>query len=465
MSTSLESVMQQMAELTTAIKTAKSPKTDLQWDDVKKQFGVQLDQLVETQVKAALDRQPVYRVPGQAIMADGEIKNNRYSRFVKSFVAHGDYRDYGQRYKPVDLLLAKAMLDGQVKTYSPTMGGAAAATPSDDLELAIKALTSTGAGTGDELVPTNLAGQLWEDFFLASRVAGQMTRVDMPTNPFDVPLGLGNVTWRKGSENTATTASDPSTAKTTLTATELITEQNWSYTLDEDAAIALAPALRNRLAQSGGEIMDSFALNADATSAATGNINLDDSTPAAGTYYLSDGQDGIRHQWLVDNTAMGSDAGGDALADDDVIGVLGKLGKYAVDPNQLVLVCDVSTYLSGFLKLANVLTVDKFGPNAIIHTGQLASYRGVPIVLSASHPLAEADGKVSNTGGNNTLGSFSVFHKAMWYIGFRRNLLIETDRDIQKRMYVMVTSLREAVAAYGTRSTAKHTGGARNILV
>ena len=101
----------------------------------------------------------------------------------------------------------------------------------------IKALTSTGSATGDELVPTNLAGQLWDDIFLASRVVNAMTVVPMPTNPFDVPLGLGSVTWRKGTENSATSTSDPSTAKSTLTATELLTEQNWSYTLEEDAMI------------------------------------------------------------------------------------------------------------------------------------------------------------------------------------------------------------------------------------
>jgi hypothetical protein len=53
----------------------------------------------------------------------------------------------------------------------------------------------------------------------------------------------------------------------------------------------------------------------------------------------------------------------------------------------------------------------------------------------------------------------------MWYAGFRRQLLIETDVDIRKRQYIMVTSLREAVAAHGTRSTNTHTGGVYNILV
>jgi hypothetical protein len=53
----------------------------------------------------------------------------------------------------------------------------------------------------------------------------------------------------------------------------------------------------------------------------------------------------------------------------------------------------------------------------------------------------------------------------MWYVGFLRELLIEVDRDIQKRQYIMVTSLREAVGCHGTRASATHTAGIRNILV
>ena len=227
----------------------------------------------------------------------------------------------------------------------------------------------------------------------------------------------------------------------------------------------MAPAIRNRLAISGAEIVDDFALNADATNAATGNINLDDADPADTKYYLSAGQDGIRHQWIVDNDSQTVNAGGDALTDTDVVNALVKMGKYAVDPTQAVIVCDISTYLGGFLNLTGVVTVDKFGPDAVLLTGQMAAYRGIPVVISASHPLCEADGKVSTTSGNNTLGSISIFNRNMWYLGFRRNILIEVDRNIQKRQFLMVTSLREAIAAHGTRSTNTHTAGIRNILV
>jgi hypothetical protein len=59
----------------------------------------------------------------------------------------------------------------------------------------------------------------------------------------------------------------------------------------------------------------------------------------------------------------------------------------------------------------------------------------------------------------------TFYNRLMWYAGFLRDLLIEVDRDIQKRQYIMVTSLREAIAAYGTRASATHTAGIRNFLV
>lgn len=459
----MEHVLQQMAELTDAVKGAQS-KADLQWDTVQEKFGEQIEAIVAAQVEEKIKSMPVRRTPGEMIAHDqaaqGITDDNRYKSVIKDIARDGYHKIGTQRAKGVDIALAAMMLR-KAHNLMPDRVSA----PSDDLIEAAKALTSTGSATGDELVPTGMAAELWQDIFLASRVAGAMETVAMPTNPFDVPLGLGDVTWRKGTENTATTASDPATGKATLTATELVSEINWSYTLDEDSIVALMPAIRNRIAISGAEIIDAFALNADATNAATGNINLDDADPADTVYYLSAGQDGVRHQWLVDNTAMTTNAGGDALADADIVDALGNMGKYAVNPNQLVMVTDPGTYLGALLALTNVVTVDKFGPEAVVRTGQLAAYRGVPIIVSASHPLGEADGKVSTTGGNNTLGSISIFNTMMWYAGFRRELLVEVDRDVQKRQWIMVNSLRQAVAAHGTRSAATHTAGIRNILI
>lgn len=449
----------------------KDPAT-IDFSTIEAEFEKRVGALVEARVKEQMASAPVRRLPGETVWAENvdqalpQLKGTKYFNAVRDIARDGYHRSFGTiKMKAIDLWLSAKILEGQVQLKHARMAGGEALPPSDDLQVALKALTSTGSGSGDELVPTEMASELWQDFFLASRIVPNMIPIDMPTNPFDVPLGLGDVTWRKGSENTATTASDPTTAKSTLTATEQVTEQNWSYTLNEDAVIAMAPSLRERLAISGAEQIDAFALNADATNAATGNINLDDADPDDDSYYLSDGQDGLRHLWLADNTSQQVNAGGDALADADILAMLVLMGKYAVNPEQCRITCDVSTYLKGFLNLDTVITIDKFGPQAVVLTGQLAAYRGIPIIVSASHPLAEADGKVSTTSGNNTLGSMTCWNRMMWYVGFLRDLLIEMDRDIQKRQYIMVTSFREAVAAHSTRSSATHTAGVRNILV
>ncbi len=466
--TRLDQLIQEMSQLTETIKGRAGDAT-INKDYVEEQFKGLHKQISDIQAKA---NEPVRRVPGQdvpAVAPESVKATNRYKPMLKALERDGKLNWGGTEVKPIDLFFAKRILDAQTKS-APSFAGGIGKGSSDDLNEVLKALSSTTAAAGDELVPTGMAGQMWQDFYLASRVMPSLMRIPMPTNPFDVPLALGDITWYGAGENSAVSETTPATAKSTLTAKEIAAEVNWSYTMDEDAVLAMAPAIRERIVQSGAETMDSFLLNADATSAATGNINSDDAAPASNAFYLSSGQDGIRHQWLVDNTAMGNSAGGDALTDLDITTILAEMGKYAVDPNKLVIFSDIGSYLNGFLQTGSgkpgeyVSTLDKIGSDAIIRTGQLASYRGIPIVVSASHPLGQADGKV-NSAGSNTLGSFSVVNTTMWYAGVLRDLLIETDVDIRKRQYILVASFRLAVGTHGTRSTNTHTGGVYNILV
>jgi HK97 family phage major capsid protein len=475
MAATMDDVLGGISQLTSAIqeKTAAGldAKTELQWDDIVKVGGDKIKEMVDLQVAEKLASQPVRPGVMGAPILSGEskslLKNNRYAKHVQDFANHGVYRSGGEDLRPVDLMIAALMLDGQVKNYHPQIGGARPNTMSSDLKNALKAMDSTTATAGDEYVPTNLAPQLWEDFFLASKIVSLFQRIMPSSNPFDIPLGLGSVTWRKTGENIGTTPSNPSTGKVTLAATQLATQQAWSYTLDEDSAIALAPAIRARLAQSGAEQMDAFMLNADDTASSTGNINLDDATPPSDSYYLqTGGQDGIRHQWIVDNTAMNS-AMSATLTDAKILVAMGLMGKYAINPNDLVFICDIGTYFAGFLSTAtgapgnNVITMEKFGSQALVLTGQLGAYRGIPIVVSASQSLTDTDGK-SNVAAT-TKGTINIVNRNMWYSGFWRNLLIEADRDIVKLQYILVSSFRQGVVAWGARSSNTHTAGISSI--
>lgn len=454
MSEELDGVIQQMSELTNTIKDHANDKATIDIEGLTAKFG----EMLQAQQKAILDNMPVRRgeTPGEPVQMAVDNYQGRYARELKSIARDGEHRMGGYRMKAFDLWAAKLLMERAVESKTP-----GAKLPSEDLNLAVKALTATGAGTGDEVVPNFMASELWLDFFAASRVAADMGSIPMPTDPFDVPCGLGDVTWRKGTENTAVTASDPATSKSILTATEQVAEVDWSYSLDEDSIVAMMPALRQRLAVSGGEAMDAFVINADATATSTGNVNLDDATPASDSYYLTAGQDGIRHLAIVDNTGQGSSVGA-AIDDAKMVTFLTLLGKYGLDYNNCRIVPGIAAYFA-MLGLTNVATVDKYGPSAAILTGELARYRGIPVIPSASVPLTEADGKVSTTAGNNTKKQILAYHKDMWKVGFRRGLTVEVDRLIQKRQLVMVVSFRIAVGAQGTRSSATHTAVAYNI--
>lgn len=360
--------------------------------------------------------------------------------------------------KTDDVLFTHYLLSKAIK--SGTQG---VAPPSKEMtDIAAKALTATGAGTGDEYVPTGMANTMWQDALLASRVAEQFSTVAMPTDPWVWPLSWGPITFRKGTQNTATTATDPASASSTFTATELVAEVDFSYSLDEDSIIAVMPSLRTDFAIAAADYIDKFVMNADSTNAATGNINLDDADPDDDSYYLSAGQDGLRHQIIVDNTNQAADIN-TTLTDALLRTAIGKLSTYGVDPSRLVMFTNPKTYLLSMIGLTNVVTADKFGPNATVLTGQLANYGGIAVIPTNSISLAEDDGKLSTTGANNDEGTIVIAHRDMWKVGYRRQFMIEVFRDVQKRQVVMVGSFRIAVGTRGTRSTNTHTAGAFGI--
>jgi hypothetical protein len=58
-----------------------------------------------------------------------------------------------------------------------------------------------------------------------------------------------------------------------------------------------------------------------------------------------------------------------------------KMGKYGVNPNELVYIAGSSGY-SQMLNIEEVTTLEKFGPSATILKGSLSAYRGSGIIVS-----------------------------------------------------------------------------------
>lgn len=448
--TKVDTVIKNIHDIQEAVKDQKD-SASLDIEKLEKNFETELQKLTDQiadlkkskpQRKGELVGMEGFQVPHQGVIERGKFAGKKVS----------------------DVLFAyKLLKQAQQLKENRGMKSLELEPPSQHMIDVVKAYTETGSASGDELVPTEMEASLWEDFFTQSRVVSQFETIDQPSNPYDIPLDFAESTFSKGTENTAPSADDAATRKSTLTATELVNLKQWSYSLNETSIVAILPALRRNLARGGSKFMDNFMMNADATNAATGNINLDDADPDDALYYLSAGQDGLRHLWLVDNTGQEVNAGGNALTIDYVTDMFKNLDEYGVDVENIRIFPGIRTYLKGLFSLPELVTIDKFGPNAVIRTGEVARLLGAPVVPTASSGLTEADGKISTTGGNNTLGQITAVHRDMWTVGFVRRLLMEMDVDITKRTFYLVASFRIAVAAFGARASAKHTAGIRNI--
>ena len=325
------------------------------------------------------------------------------------------------------------------------------------------AMDSTTAGSGDELVATLEARELWQDVNLQTLVAPIIPTFPMPSNPFEVPRQLGDVNFFPGTENTATTDTALATGRTTLTAYELVGQVPYSFTLEEDGVIAMLPEIRAGLVRNVAEVLDDIILNADKSAA--NNINADGGNITAnsvGKAHWLLGYDGILHLPLVDNTEQGNNH--NAVVSDDMFNELrAKLGKYGARPSQLAWIMDVNTFIRA-QSVEQFRTMDKLGPNATLLTGMLGAVEGIPVIVSEQMPLADADGKITDGASTNTKGRLLLVNRTQWAQGFRRQLMIDVDRDTQKRQTVVTVSFRHALAERsGDRATATHTAMQYNI--
>lgn len=325
------------------------------------------------------------------------------------------------------------------------------------------AMDSTTAGSGDELVATLEARELWQDVNLQTLVAPIIPTFPMPSNPFEVPRQLGDVNFFPGTENTATTDTALATGRTTLTAYELVGQVPYSFTLEEDGVIAMLPEIRAGLVRNVAEVLDDIILNADRSAA--NNINADGANitaNSAGKAHWLLGYDGILHLPLVDNTEQANNHNA-AVSDDMFNELRAKLGKYGARPSQLAWVMDVNTFIR-VQSISQFRTMDKLGPNATLLTGMLGAVEGIPVIVSEQMPLADADGKVTDGASTNTKGRLLLVNRTQWAQGFRRRLMIDVDRDTQKRQTVVTVSFRHALAERsGARDAATHTALQYNI--
>ena len=128
------------------------------------------------------------------------------------------------------------------------------------------------------------------------------------------------------------------------------------------------------------------------------------------------------------------------------------VGEYGVNPTKLVWIMSPKHYLA-VLTDSSFLTMDKLGEKATVLTGQLGAIDGIPVIMSSKLRDCDGDGIVQTDPELNTKSQSVLTYRPGVYVGYRRRVKIEMDRDVQKDMNLLVCSIRLALAlAYGAGS-------------
>ncbi len=325
-------------------------------------------------------------------------------------------------------------------------------------EAALKAMDSAETGYGLQLIGAEYVRTLWDVGRSQSRVMNLIDTFEMTDPLVYLPVEVDIPEMLFVSEKTSSTISYYDTVKTgsnrvSVAALKFIIHQMWSGEMEEDSIIPFLPFLRRQAELSLAYYADSLVLNGDTTNAGTGNINLDDADPADTKHYLA--FDGIRHVGLVDNTNNQKDLSNVAVTPDDLVDARKRLNDltYMVDwgrPNNPADVVHIVDSGSAYVleKDEYVRTVDKYGANATILTGEVGQLGRHPLIISDALKLTEADGKLSTTGTNNTRGQIVTFNTRGYKWGWRRRVKLETERIIGTDQTRLVYSLRAGLGRF-----------------
>lgn len=311
----------------------------------------------------------------------------------------------------------------------------------------VKALTTSGSGSGAELVYTDLSTDLQQRLYLASELAQvmQSREIAMPTDPFKLPIKTVRTAYTVGSES-PTPASlaayfqhgSPTLANITLDAKKMIGIASYSYESNEDSVIAILPMLQMDLGDGAAAAFERAVLNGDMDG------THQDTGPAFGATAVESMFDGIRKAGLT----TGATNIGAAIGRSNFMALRGRMKKYGTNPNDLVILVSPTGYV-------NLQTVEeqfradaRGGAAANIGTGVISSFNGIRVIVTEHMPLATVAGVNTGDGddpGTNDKESIIITNLTQWLCGTRRGFTVEVTSDPLVQTNYVVASFRRAV--------------------
>ena len=355
-------------------------------------------------------------------------------------------------------------------------------------ELADAGLNTLQSTAGSQWLPVYYSAQLQNLVQLELGVANLFATIDMPGKSYISPVvasdGLAYYVQEQSTGTVGTQATSlipvntATTTNMTLTAWKIASRMFCTSEATEDLVVPVIPFILGQLAKVLARAEDNIILNADGLlGTGTAHMDVNRTTAPAGpqtadtSNHLRVPCSGIRKLQNANGWSTGTATSGSSntLIDFNVPTLatllngrarLGSLGRRAADLPLIV-------NMTGLVKLyqirdtsasANTLlmSVDKYGPGALIRTGEIGNIAGHPVIINEFVP----DNMDSVAGGGNgtrtEAGAYTCCimpHVPSFVRGIRRGVTIarSSERHIEYDQLVFVsTARRDFKAWYGT---------------
>jgi len=303
-----------------------------------------------------------------------------------------------------------------------------------------------GSGFGAEFVPDEFRAELYQEYQVPRVVRGLFQELPMQNNTLLVPRVTGGRPYLKGQVTSdmpaAYQASNIGAAQKQVSVAGFASHFVIDDALVEDSAVALVPALQQLIAQDIADSIEDCIINGDNAAVHQddlANWNIRSRWGASGLGGSSDhrrGFIGLRAAAFDRSSTL--DFSG-TLTAAKILNLASKMGELAISDR--VLIVSPEALISHIMPLAEVLTIDKFGPAASILSGQVASIFGMPIVVSR---FMSADMNASGLFDNVTTSKTGILmaSRNSWKVFSKRGIVVEQDKEIQAGAIHLVATER-----------------------
>jgi HK97 family phage major capsid protein len=288
----------------------------------------------------------------------------------------------------------------------------------------LKAFGSTVSGAGDEWVPTGISASYIEEYQLEHQVARQFRQINMPTDPYDLPVQKDVTEARIQAEGSGLTGANFGTDKIRLDAIKLTEFMVLPEELNEDSAPDILGLVRSEVIEAQIRAVEQAIINGDSD-----GTHQDYDTHNGAANLAAKAWDGLIKLGMANSANGGNkDFSGAAVDVTKLRDMRTKMKKYGVNPRELVWLVSTKVY-NQFLGLSDVTTVEKFGPMATILQGALAALDGIPIVISEYMRDNVAATGFNTMAGPNTFSRIALVNKQRFFFGVRRPIRVKAVMD------------------------------------